>query len=300
MTSLKRILVYLALLPVSFVGFAVAWALLAPSCLYHCWDDAPPFAVSWYPPFIHPWADSVDGVLHDFYRIPEWIVYTVWALFLVGIFTVPAVIVWRFVSGGKSSPNKSLERTPVEQSCFDLSVVSGRRSAHRSPIMRITILLWMFAIYAVAHVAAVEAKLTSLVIVKVVQAQLPEDQSKRDAFLSGLWMDENKSVWRGAKLRNWRSQFKTMKQTMLDRAQEQHLDVVSLRNALDEIFKEAGTRKAYLPISALQAEYQGKSVWVVHVVWEFAGLKKRVGFDHVRSYAFDQATGRKIAFITCL
>ena len=29
-------------------------------------------------------------------------------------------------------PNKSLERTPVEQGCFALSVVSGRRSAHRS------------------------------------------------------------------------------------------------------------------------------------------------------------------------
>ena len=29
------------------------------------------------------------------------------------------------------SSNKSLERTPVEQSCFALSVVTGRRSAHR-------------------------------------------------------------------------------------------------------------------------------------------------------------------------
>jgi hypothetical protein len=26
--------------------------------LYDCWDDAPPFAISWTPPFIHPWANS--------------------------------------------------------------------------------------------------------------------------------------------------------------------------------------------------------------------------------------------------
>jgi hypothetical protein len=57
----KRILIYLALLPVSFLGFAVIWAVFAPLFLYHCWDDAPPFAVSWNPPFIHPWADSLDG-----------------------------------------------------------------------------------------------------------------------------------------------------------------------------------------------------------------------------------------------
>lgn len=107
MTFLKRILVYLALLSVSFVGFAVAWALLAPSCLYYCWDDAPPFAVSWYPPFIHPWADSVDGALRDFYRVPEWLVYTVWLAFIAGVFLVPAFVIWRFVMRRKTPPKSA-------------------------------------------------------------------------------------------------------------------------------------------------------------------------------------------------
>ena len=61
MIPTKRILVYLALLPFSFLLFALGWMFVAPSCLYHCWDDAPPFVISWYPPFIHPWADSTDG-----------------------------------------------------------------------------------------------------------------------------------------------------------------------------------------------------------------------------------------------
>jgi len=34
------------------------------------------------------------------------------------------------------SPNKSLERTPDEQGCFALSVVCGRRSAHRSALLK--------------------------------------------------------------------------------------------------------------------------------------------------------------------
>jgi hypothetical protein len=101
----KRILVYLALLPVSFIGFAVAWALLAPSCLYYCWDDAPPFLISWCPPFIHPWADSLDGKLHDFYRVPESLVYSVWLLFIAGVLFVPAFIIWRSVMRRKSLPN---------------------------------------------------------------------------------------------------------------------------------------------------------------------------------------------------
>jgi hypothetical protein len=118
MRFFKRILIYLALLPVSLVGFAVAWALIAPSCLYYCWDDAPPFAVSWYPPFIHPWADSLDGKLHDFYRVPEWLVYAVWFLFIAGMFVIPAIVVWRFVRRGKSSPNQSAaaNRRPAGQS----------------------------------------------------------------------------------------------------------------------------------------------------------------------------------------
>lgn len=105
MPQFKLILIYLALLPGSFIGFATAWALLAPSFLYYCWDDAPPFLIAWYPPFIHPWVDSLDGKLHDFYRVPEGLVYTVWLTFVAGVLTVPAVVVWRFVSRGGASPD---------------------------------------------------------------------------------------------------------------------------------------------------------------------------------------------------
>jgi hypothetical protein len=100
MRASKRILVYLAILPFSFLLFALGWFFIAPSCLYHCWDDAPPFVISWYPPFIHPSAASTDGKPRDYYLAPEWLVYLVWVLFIVGVFVAPALVVWRVARKG--------------------------------------------------------------------------------------------------------------------------------------------------------------------------------------------------------
>jgi len=100
MVATKRIQIYLAMLPFSFLLFALGWLLVAPSHLYHCWDDAPPFVISWYPPFIHAWADSADGKLRDYYLVPEWVVYLVWLLFIAGIVVVPALVVWRLARNG--------------------------------------------------------------------------------------------------------------------------------------------------------------------------------------------------------
>ena len=39
MIATKRILTYLAVIPFSFLLFALGWLLIGPSCLYHCWDE---------------------------------------------------------------------------------------------------------------------------------------------------------------------------------------------------------------------------------------------------------------------
>jgi hypothetical protein len=96
----KRISYYLALLPFSFLLFALGWLLIAPTHLYHCWDDCPPFAISWCPPFIHPWANSTDGNLRDYYLAPEWLVYSVWLSCIAGIFLLPALVVWLLTRKG--------------------------------------------------------------------------------------------------------------------------------------------------------------------------------------------------------
>ena len=86
---------YLFALLFSFPLFAVTWALVAPGHLYYCWDDAPPFLVSWSPPFIHAWANSTDGKLIDKYLVPGWVVYLVWFCFVAGAFLLPAIFAWR-------------------------------------------------------------------------------------------------------------------------------------------------------------------------------------------------------------
>ncbi len=95
MIATKRILIYFALLPFSLLLFAIGWLVIGPSCLYHCWDDAPPFVISWCPPFIHAWANSSDRNLRDYYVAPEWIVYLVWLSFIAGILLFPTLVAWR-------------------------------------------------------------------------------------------------------------------------------------------------------------------------------------------------------------
>ena len=88
----KRIFIYLATLPLSVLAVAVIWGSLAPKRLYYCWDEVPPLMISWYPPFIHPKAHSLEGRLQDYYVWPEWAVYGVWFLLVAFAFLLPAWI----------------------------------------------------------------------------------------------------------------------------------------------------------------------------------------------------------------
>ena len=97
MLIFRRVLFYLAVLPYSMLAFGAVWALFAPDHLYHCWDDAPPFMVSWLPPFIHPWANSMDGQLRDYFIWPAWSVYLVWAVLTAVAFFIPAFAALTFV-----------------------------------------------------------------------------------------------------------------------------------------------------------------------------------------------------------
>ncbi len=83
---------YLGFLVPSLFVSALIWLFVAPDRLYHCWDDAPPFIISWFPPFIHPWANT--GNLTDYFIWPWWAVYLVWFLLVAAALSVPAFVVW--------------------------------------------------------------------------------------------------------------------------------------------------------------------------------------------------------------
>ena len=113
MAIFKRILFSLALTPFSLVAFATIWLCIAPAHLYHCWDDCPPFLISWYPPFIHPWANTPDGKLHDYYLAPGWVVYAVWFGCVAGALLTPALFSWWALrkSDGRAPLNPGLHWT---------------------------------------------------------------------------------------------------------------------------------------------------------------------------------------------
>ena len=51
----------------SLLVVAGIWTVIAPERFNHCWDDAP--LVTFIPPFVHPWANTTDGmggVLRDY------------------------------------------------------------------------------------------------------------------------------------------------------------------------------------------------------------------------------------------
>src|SRR5262249_32443011 len=93
----------------------------APRALYYCWDDAPPFLISWAPPFIHP--ESFDGILRDYYRAPEWVVYTLWLAFISGVVVLPALFVWRV--SRRSRPFHLNMRKTASLTVISLTLLSG-------------------------------------------------------------------------------------------------------------------------------------------------------------------------------
>lgn len=88
----RSIFVYLLLLIPSYILFALAWYKWIDGSLYYCSDRVP--FLDFQPPFNH---GSLSG---DYWIASKDTVYSVWYLFLLGIVTVPALILG-FVSKKK-------------------------------------------------------------------------------------------------------------------------------------------------------------------------------------------------------
>lgn len=91
-TSIKklvfRFLTYIALLPPSFLTFALLWHLLVEDVLYYCSDSAP--VLDFLPPFVH----EPLAMTRDHFIAPPIIVYVVWGVFLISMFLLPAIAIW--------------------------------------------------------------------------------------------------------------------------------------------------------------------------------------------------------------
>jgi hypothetical protein len=75
------------------------------------------------------------------------------------------------------------------------------------------------------------------------------------------------------------------------------LEADSLRKVLDLIRASAG-KTAYLPVGAYQSNLNNDLIWIVVVKWENADARALLG--HVRMFAYDQKTLKKVGFETCM
>ena len=139
------------------------------------------------------------------------------------------------------------------------------------------------------------------VVVKVLKISLPEDEDKRGGFLVSAFM--NKPEERKFDLyttENWKSNFTAFAEALVQRAADQKLDSASLRSVLDLVLKDSQDKIAYLPVGAYQATLAGKPVWIVTVKWEYPNTGMgTLRLVHIRAFAFDQKTLKKVAFMTC-
>ncbi len=94
MKTARWLLEYLTLLLVTVPVGMFIWIKAAPGRMYYCWDEVPPIVISWFPPFIHPEANSLDGALVDHYIWPGWAVHLCWGGLAVIMLLLPAAAVW--------------------------------------------------------------------------------------------------------------------------------------------------------------------------------------------------------------
>jgi len=98
---------------------------------------------------------------------------------------------------------------------------------------------------------------------------------------------------------NWKDNFAVFAKTLVQKADDHKLDSASLRKALDLVLKDSYDKIAYLPVGAYQTTLDGELIWLIAVKWEYPAMGKNAGLGHIRVFAFNQKTLKKVGFVTC-
>ena len=138
------------------------------------------------------------------------------------------------------------------------------------------------------------------VTVKVLELKLPWQRWERAQFLWDHFANKPEemkfSTYNGVE---WMKNYEVFSKELVRKAAELKLDSESLRKALDRVLKHSHDRIAYLPVGAYQVTLGTRPVWVVTVKWEYPIKAEKAGLGHIRLFAYDQKTIRKLAYQTC-
>jgi len=141
-------------------------------------------------------------------------------------------------------------------------------------------------------------------VVKTLDEPLPTDEGERGAFLWKQFANKpEETKFESYETANWKQNYAVFADVLVKKAEAQGLDGASLRKVLDEVLKDSRGKVAYLPVGAYQTMLYGNPVlkrnpvWIVVVKWETPDFAPHLG--HIRVFAFDQKTLKRVGYTTC-
>jgi len=170
--------------------------------------------------------------------------------------------------------------------------------------MKTTLVIFL-AIACISSVsyAADEKPAPDAAVVKVLDKPLPSEEGKKEEFLWDSFANEpDEKKVNSYITEKWKQTFEVFAAALVKKADDQKLDSISLRKALDLVLKDSKDKIAYLPVGAYQTTLDGKPVWIVAVKWEYTSMGEKgesFGLEHIRTFVFDQKTLKQVGFMSC-
>ncbi len=141
------------------------------------------------------------------------------------------------------------------------------------------------------------------VVVEILKKPLPSKEDARSRFLwDGFANKPDERKFGSYTVVAWKENYAAFSEALVKKAEERKLDSTSLRKALDQTLRHSKDRLAYLPVGAYQTALDSGLVWIVTVKWERAGSGEQapnLRLSHIRAFAFDQKSLKRVGFMTC-
>ena len=138
------------------------------------------------------------------------------------------------------------------------------------------------------------------VVVRVLASPLPSKDEEKQAFLWNTFANKpEEELFESYGVDKWKPTYWLFAKGLVEKAKAQKLDSAALGKALYSVFKDSKDRYAYLPVGAYQTTCDGTPVWIITVKWESPGWGENARLTHIRMFAFEQKTLKRVGFVTC-
>ena len=137
-------------------------------------------------------------------------------------------------------------------------------------------------------------------VVKVIDSTLPHEKDKRAEYLwQSFACNRDINRFNSCVTGKWEEDYEAYAAVLLRKADELHLDSLSLRKSLDIVLHDAKNDRAYLPVAAYQARIDRDPIWIIAVMWNQQSAGK-ISMCHICIYAFNQNSLELMGYSSCM